>query len=167
LSLEGSLSRESNSLNPVGPISNNGSLNITLTVPLFQGGAMLAQTRQKIALQSSSAHALAATKSRIEAKVRSAFGNVNARRNQIKALQQVVLSNKSALTATETAFKGGTRNIVDVLNAQSRLLRAERDYSLAKHNFLIQQLELKLASGIINKQDLVTIAKYQLPTSSQ
>jgi len=86
--------------------------------------------------------------------VRQAYRGILTQISQVIALQQSVISNKSALDATQAAFEVGTRTIVDVLNAQSDLLRARSDLSKAKYDYIIESFKLKRYVGLLTVEDV-------------
>lgn len=59
----------------------------------------------------------------------------------IKAQQQAIVSSESALEATRAGYQVGTRNIVDVLNAQRAVFGAKRDFAQARYTWILNQLE--------------------------
>jgi len=48
----------------------------------------------------------------------------------------------------------GTRTIVDVLIAQQQLFLARTEYSRSRHAYLVNELRLKQAAGILETSDL-------------
>ena len=88
---------------------------------------------------------------------RNAYRSVIAGVSEVKARAQALVSAKSALEATEAGFEVGTRTIVDVLLSQQVLYQAQRDYSQARHNFLVNGLRLKSSAGTITPDDLKTV----------
>jgi len=46
---------------------------------------------------------------------------------------------------------------VDVLLAEQRFFQAERDYSQARHQFILNQLRLKNIAGQIEEESLVEV----------
>jgi len=68
-----------------------------------------------------------------------------------------MVSNQVALKATEAAYAVGTRTIVDVLNAQTAVLQAERDYRVARYNYIVESLQLKKSTGTLNPNDIVQV----------
>jgi outer membrane protein len=72
----------------------------------------------------------------------------------VSALQQTVVSNQSALDATQAGFEVGTRTIVDVLDAQRDLFQAERDYDVARHAYVLSTISLKQAVGTLDLGDV-------------
>ena len=77
--------------------------------------------------------------------------------SEVGARKQALFSAKSALEATEAGFEVGTRTIVDVLLSQQVLFQAQRDYSQARHNFLVNGLRLKSSAGTITLDDLKAV----------
>ena len=54
----------------------------------------------------------------------------------------------------------GTRNIVDVLDAQRRLFAAVRDYNNARYDYILDNLRLKQAAGTLNPGDLEDLQRF-------
>jgi outer membrane protein len=69
-------------------------------------------------------------------------------------LEQAVVSNQSALDATEAGFEVGTRTIVDVLDAQRDLFEAQRDFTVARHVYILSALVLRQAVGSLDVADV-------------
>ena len=77
--------------------------------------------------------------------------------SQILANKQSIISQESALKATEAGYIVGTRTIVDVLNAQSDLYSAQKDYTKAEYEYLLDTLTLKEEAGTLSANDLAQI----------
>ena len=92
-----------------------------------------------------------------ERETRDAYLGVIAEKARVKALQQSVKSNQTALEATEAGFEVGTRTTVDVLDARRRLFEAQRDYARSRYDYLINLVRLKSASGVLAPADLASI----------
>ncbi|MGV8566219.1 TolC family protein, partial [Pseudomonas aeruginosa] len=73
---------------------------------------------------------------------------VNTDVEQVQARRQAIISNQSSLEATEIGYQVGTRNIVDVLNAQRQLYAAVRDYNNSRYDYILDTLRLKQAAGL-------------------
>lgn len=142
------------SVPPAQSRANTNSIGVTLNLPLFNSGKIIAQTRQAAREHDLAKQKVIENERILVSNVRQAFRGVLTQISQVKALQQSVISNKSALDATQAAFEVGTRTIVDVLNAQSDLLQAQSDLSKAKYDYIIESLKLKRFAGIIEAQDI-------------
>ena len=72
----------------------------------------------------------------------------------MKALNAALVSNESALEATELGYEVGTRTSVDVLDAQRELYRAKRDLATSRYQYVLNLLSLQQAAGTLNEDDL-------------
>ncbi len=94
---------------------------------------------------------------KIQLQSRQAFLSLISSLSKVKALKQAVKSSETALKAIQTSFELGTRTSVDVMNAQRDLLRAQRNYSNARYDYVVTSLQLKQASGLLTEGDLIAI----------
>ena len=70
---------------------------------------------------------------------------------------------QAALEATETGYEVGTRNIVDVLEAQQRLYLSQFDYADSRYNYILDMLRLKESTGTLISEDLFELNEYMDP----
>jgi outer membrane protein len=61
------------------------------------------------------------------------------------------------LQATEAGFEVGTRTTVDVLDARRRLFEAQTNYSRSRYDYILNVLQLQLATGTLDRVDLEEI----------
>jgi outer membrane protein len=94
---------------------------------------------------------------RIIQEVRSGYSNVVTLVANVTAQKQAVISATSALEATQVGYKVGTRNVVDLLQAEKNLYSAEKNLANAKYDYILANLRLYLAAGTITPGDLVKI----------
>ena len=127
---------------------------ITLDLPIWAGGLKQAERReagfQRVRDQ---ANLIAAKRSAFR-DARSSFLTTVADTARVNARKLAITSAESALDATEAGYDAGTRNIVDLLNAQRDLFRAQRDYANTRYDFIINSLGLKRAAGILAPSDI-------------
>ena len=97
------------------------------------------------------------TERRVIQEVRSQFSNVVTLVANVTAQKQAVISATSALEATQVGYKVGTRNIVDLLQAEKNLYSAEKNLANAKYDYILANLRLALAAGTISPSDIVDI----------
>ena len=86
-------------------------------------------------------------KRQVERNTRTAYQGVIAGVSRVKAYKQAVVSNQTALEASEVGLEVGARTAVDVLNAQ-------RDYSKSRYDYLTSILKLKQSAGQLTVKDL-------------
>lgn len=142
---------------PIDSTRKSNSINLTVNVPIFSGGRTSSLSRQaKLRYRAAMEELDRITFSTVR-NVRNALHNVEAGWSSVQARQLAVVSAKSAEEATAAGFEVGTRNIVEVLNSQRSLYQAQRDYSRAKHDYLMNILNLKRAAGVLEQTDVVDI----------
>ena len=144
------------------PASNGDSqsIGLTLSVPIFSGGATQSRVRQALANRDAAQDGYEQQKRAIVRNTRNAYQTLEAGISEIEARKQAVVSAQSALEATEAGFEVGTRTIVDVLLSQQSLFMAQSGYSSARHNFLVNTLRLKQAAGTVELSDLADVNRY-------
>jgi outer membrane protein len=77
--------------------------------------------------------------------------------NRIAARKQSIISSKSSVDATQAGYEVGTRNVVDVLNAQNTLFRAERDYANSRYDYILDMMRLKEQAGLLSPEDVLRL----------
>jgi outer membrane protein len=133
------------------------SVGVQLDVPIFRGFATQAQRRQAGSSLRAADETLDQTERLVIRQTENAFRAIVAGVREVQARQQALISAESALEATNAGFEVGTRTIVDVLIAEQRFFQSERDYSLARHQFILNQLRLKNVAGQIEEDSLVEV----------
>lgn len=92
------------------------------TVPIFQGGAVNSRRKQAYAsFNQAEQDAVFAERSVIQ-ETRSQYSNVVTLVANLKAQKQAVISATTALEATRVGYEVGTRNIVDLLQAEKAFI---------------------------------------------
>ena len=137
--------------------AEGNQVTLTLDLPIFSGGLTQSRVRQAHSTLLQRQAELTGTRRSVERQVRNAYQGVITGVSRVKALKQAVVSNTTALDASETGLKVGARTAVDVLNAQRELFRAQRDYARARYDYLINVLQLKQAAGQLMFKDVLEI----------
>lgn len=143
-----------------GPADTNqtqDTIGIQVQVPIFSGGVTSSRVRQQVYTHRATRQKLEGSLRAAERATRDAYLGVIAEKARVKALQQSVTSNQTALEATEAGFEVGTRTTVDVLDARRRLFEAQRDHARSRYDYLINVVRLKSAAGVLAPQDLSSI----------
>jgi outer membrane protein len=133
------------------------SVGVQLNMPLYTGGLVDSGIRQSRHNLHQAQHQLEASKRQVTQQTRSSYLSVVSGIAQAKALQQALVSTKTAAQATQAGFEVGTRTAVDVLLSLRETFRAQRDYSVARYDYLLNSLRLKQATGLLKVQDLQQI----------
>ena len=139
------------------------SIGLQLNIPLYSGGLTTSQSREAYYQLSQSEQQRESLRRQVVEATRNLHRAVNTDIEQVQARRQSIISNQSALEATEIGYQVGTRNIVDVLDTQRRLYAAVRDYNNARYDYILDNLRLKQAAGTLNPDDLQQLAAYLKP----
>lgn len=91
---------------------------------------------------------------RTQVEARAAYLGVVSEISRVRALEQSVRSNQSAVKATRAGFEAGTRSTVDVLTAQSILREAETAYAHSRYDYALNVLRLRGAAGALTAEEL-------------
>jgi outer membrane protein len=134
-----------------------GVIGLELNVPLYMGGGTQAGVRQQRSLVTAAEQDLNTVRRDVQVNTRSLFLTVNNNVETASALDQTIISRRSALDATRAGYDVGTRNIVEVLDAERAYYVALRDYANARYDYVINTLQLKQAAGTLSPQDLVDL----------
>ena len=138
-----------------GGDSNRGStVGLTLSVPIFSGGATQSRVRQALAQRDVSRDQYEQQKRALERNTRNAYQTLVAGVSEVEARRLAVVSAKSAYDASQVGLEVGTRTVVDVLINQQTLFNAQRVYAQAKYNFLQNRLLLEQAAGTLDVDDV-------------
>lgn len=133
---------------------------VRLDLPLYTGGAISAN-RRRAAQEFNAARENRINLSRnTVTNARSLHMTVVSDVARVAARKQSIVSSKSALDATQAGYEVGTRNVVDVLNAQNTLYAALRDYANTRYDYVVDMLRLKEQAGLLSPQDVYDLDSY-------
>jgi len=162
-SLQNQNQRNPVSLSQVGSETNQATIGLQLALPLYQGGAISSRERETAALYMSSKEQLENARRASALAARQAFLAVNSGIAGVRALEQALVSSKSALESNKLGYEVGVRINIDVLNAQQQVFSTERDLALARYNTINNQLRLKSSAGSLAEDDLLEVNRALAP----
>lgn len=140
------------------------NVGLAMNFPVFQGGLVLAQTRQAQFDFQSSSEVLEKTYRDVVVNSRIAFNNIVDGISKVKADRQTVVSRINSLESTDAQFQVGTRTMVDVTNAQQRLFEAQRELASDQYNLIYSLLNLKYLAGSLNANDIEEVNSWLTTT---
>ena len=135
----------------------SNTIGLSLAIPLFAGGNVSSQVREKERLLTQAEQDLLNASRSATLGVRQTFVGVQSGLAQIKALQAAEKSSQLALDSNKLGYEVGVRINIDVLNAQQQLATTRRDLYKAKYDTLMNGLRLKQAAGTLKADDLAEI----------
>lgn len=140
--------------------SDQDVIALQVTMPLFSGGRVSAQRRQAYANFDASARTLEATRRNVTQSTRALYINVKRDVARTRARARAIASTQSALEAAQTGYEVGTRNVVDVLNAQRAVFSAIRDHANSIVDFVQDVVALKRQAGILTPADIIELDRW-------
>ena len=135
-----------------GSATQNTQFGLELKVPLYSGGATSATAKKAYYEREQAQQSLAFTERQAKQNIRVLHRTNNTDVLKVQAQKQAIISNESALEATQTGYEVGTRNVVEVLQAQQSLFRSQRDYANARYDYILNNLKLKQAAGTLSPE---------------
>ncbi|ETI62430.1 TolC family outer membrane protein [Marinomonas profundimaris] len=163
VSLTGSLSRTDADYDIVSTsegVTNDATISLGVSIPLYSGGAINASVRQATAQAESATEQRASSLQTIELSIRSLYLDLQTAVAQIAAQQQLIRSRTSALEATKAGYDVGTRNLVELLDAQSNLYDAQNTYEQYRYNFVLKKLSLLEVTGDLTENKIKELDKW-------
>lgn len=141
----------------VSGYNSSSQLGLRASLPLYTGGTTRAQIRQSGFSLEVSQYDFEAQRRDTVQQVRSLFTQVNNDVETVDARAQAIISNQSALEATRSGYEVGTRNIVDVLNAEQNLFNAVADHAEARYDYVLDLLRLQQQAGLLDAESIQAV----------
>ncbi|PHM59536.1 outer membrane channel protein TolC [Xenorhabdus ishibashii] len=141
----------------INEYNGTNSAKISLSLPFYSGGSTSSNIEQAEYNLVSSTQNLENEYRKVIQNVRSSYNDITASISKIEANKQVVISSESSLNAMQAGYQVGTRTIVEVLNATTKLYQAKRDLSQARYDYLLSILNNRQARGTLNYKDILEL----------
>ncbi len=145
---------------PFENTNKGSSVSVGVTIPIFSGLRTSSVARQAVSLGLQAQEQYNSTQRSTIQNARSLHLSVETDVARIAARKQATVSNQSALEATQAGYEVGTRNLVEVLQAQSKLYQARRDYSNALYDYVIDTIKLREVAGMLTPADVQEVDKW-------
>ncbi|MHA7840263.1 MAG: TolC family outer membrane protein [Gammaproteobacteria bacterium] len=144
--------------------SVNGGINLTL--PIVEGGLVVAETRQAKYDYQKALDNLEKTLRDTNNFTHQSFNNIIALISKVKADRQAIISNESSLKSTSEGYRVGTETMLDVLQAVQELTDAQKIFARDQYDYINATIALKEATGTLSVSDLQRINGWLGPDSS-
>lgn len=133
--------------NSLGDDEDVGSVGLGLTVPLFEGGRILARESEERSTLAAARERLRKLELQIRQEVETAVLDVRSSSERVKATQQAIDQGRESLRIERQKYELGLGSITDVLDAQSALLQSETNYYRALADFRTSVARIGLVTG--------------------
>lgn len=129
--------------------AEDSSINATLTFTMFDGGLRAADVRQALANQRKAALALTAEKKGIILETKSVWLDYQTAISVLSTLKDELKSARENFNAVTMQFKYGMADSVDMMDANTLLVKAQRELSDADYNCTLSVLGIMRTRGDI------------------
>lgn len=124
------------------------------TIPLFQAGQASARVRQAQARKGEALERITQIERGVVADARTAYSRYEAALEVIRSSETAVAANELALEGVRAENSVGTRNVLDVLNAEQELLNSRVTLVTARRDAYVVGFALLAAMGRAEARDL-------------
>jgi len=133
---------------------STAAVGVQARIPIYQGGVVGARVRQAQALRGQLLERGVETERFVVATTRAAFASYRAALEAIESNEVAVAANTLALEGTRAEQTVGTRNVLDVLNAEQELLNSQVALVTARRDAYVAGFALLNAMGRAEAEDL-------------
>ena len=130
------------------------TLSLTLSMPIFTGGAITAQASQAWSRYRAANSRLNLLERQHEAKFSSAIFSIRAAKASVDASLQALKSADLALKATQSGYDTGIRNVVDLVRSADNYYNILANYSISRYVYLKAIFNLYYEIGELDDPDI-------------
>ncbi len=149
VSVEGSYSRREESPPTAGIVRENVYGGVRMNFPFFEGGLRIAEVSEAEAKKRQADYAYADVKKSVGIEVDTAYLDYMTQRGVLKSLRDQVTFAKDNYNAVSKQFQFGLANSIDVMDANTLLVTAERQLLDSLFNYHLATIMLKRATGLL------------------
>jgi outer membrane protein len=122
---------------------------VSLTFPFFEGGLRMAELREAKAKERQAKLAYDDFKKNVDVELQSAYLDLQTQQGTLKFLEDQLTFAEDNYNAVIRQFDNGLALSLDVMDANSLLLSAEKNVNDALYNYQLANLKLKRTSGML------------------
>ena len=156
VSLDGSVAKTNQ--NPAGIIgehtTDDVTLGLNLTVPLYEAGETRAKIRQSKYLKWQAREQVLEAERQVRSDVKSAWEYMSSNKAQLNSIKDQIRANEVALDGVQKEEALGNRTILDVLDAYQELLNSNVNEVTARRDYYVAAMQLLLSMGKLTAEDL-------------
>ncbi|GAB1392028.1 TolC family outer membrane protein [Rhodocyclaceae bacterium] len=158
LDLVASKSDSSNETNTsVGNTYRTSSIGLQLYIPIYSGGSVTSATRQAVANQEKIRQQMETARRQLGVEIAKQYHAYYHGALKVKAYDEARNAARQSLISTRKGQQAGTRNTVDILNAEKQLADAEVELARSRIEFSLASLRLMAAAGELTEKDVLRL----------
>ena len=135
----------------------NHSVGLQLNIPLFAGGQIRSSVRQTQAALERARQLLEAGRRELAVGVHKEFRSVSESLARAQALEQALRSAEQLVRSNQRSVAGGSRTLVDVMNAEQQRVQVLRDLAQSRYMHLVARIRLLALVGQAHTQEVAAI----------
>ncbi|MFC5579502.1 TolC family outer membrane protein [Rhodanobacter terrae] len=138
------------------------TIGLTLSVPIFSGGLTQSQVRQAIARRDEDAGLLESQRRQAARDANNYYNLVVDGIDQVDAARTSVEAARKSLASMRAGYEIGTQSLTNVVFAIEQLANVQTEYTVVRHQFILNKLLLKQVAGTVDVHDLEDINRLLL-----
>lgn len=138
----------------IGTEYDTKMVGVQVSIPIFSGGYVSSTVRQALANLEKVRQQMEATRREVSLQVRKEFDAALQGVHWVGAYEQAVKSAEQTLYSTRKGFQAGTRNSLDILNAEQNLAMARRDLNRGLYEYVLARLRLMALVGRLDINEM-------------
>lgn len=146
---------------------DTGFVGLSFNLPLYQGGRDSSLIRETEARLDASMQQREDARRSVIQSARSLFRDLQTDVESVAARKQSIVSSETALEAISAGYSVGTRNIVDVLEAERALYSAIQQYQDARYNYVRNLLRFEESLGTLSPEDIEQLDRWMVEPGSE
>jgi len=154
INLNGSLSRSYDPGSNPNTRSDSASVTLSVTVPLYESGSVYSRVRAAKQTVFQRGNDLATARRAVEQSATQAWQTLQAARASVRAFEAEGRANAVALEGVRQENQAGLRTVLDVLDAEQRLLDSQVNLVSARRDVIVASYQVVQAMGRLTAGDL-------------
>jgi outer membrane protein len=137
--------------NPPGPTLNRESIlaGVTLNFPFFEGGLRIAELNEAKAKSRQAKLTYDDYKKNVDIELQGAYLDLQTQKGILKFLEDQLIFARDNYNAVLKQFENGLAVSLDVMDANSLLISAEKNVAEASYNYQLAYLKIKRSNGTL------------------
>ncbi len=133
------------------------NVGVKLLLPLYEGGLTVSKTREAASLEAADREGVVKVTREAERKARSLQNSVLSAINRFMAMKKSVEAQQLVLSAKEEGVRSGMMIGLAILDATQDLYKYKREYSQARHDFILGTMRLRHVAGMLGEGDIARV----------
>jgi outer membrane protein len=122
---------------------------INVNVPVYSGGSVSSRVREAVQLHNRAKDELELEYRAVQRQTFSTYDGVLTDISKVQALRKSVEAYEAGVNAKTIGYESGLTNSLTVLDAERDLFFARSEYARARYGYILNQLRLKRAVGVL------------------